>query len=101
MAENRPQNTTANHSVPSDPSAINWGNALDYWTKFTADRNQVTGNYTGTTDEILQWVACKWGIDEDVVVPRLQRHVQVPTGVRSLADRLDELAADGDHDGVR
>ena len=25
------------------------------------------GNFTGTTDEILQWVACKWGIDEDVV----------------------------------
>ena len=26
-----------------------------------------TGNYTGTTDEIIQWVACKWGIDEDIV----------------------------------
>jgi hypothetical protein len=22
---------------------------------------RVTGNYTGTTDEILQWTACKWG----------------------------------------
>src|SRR5215470_2023630 len=28
---------------------------------------RVTGNFTGTTDEILQWGACKWGIDEDVV----------------------------------
>jgi autotransporter family porin len=28
---------------------------------------RVTGNYAGTTDEIIQWVACKWGIDEDVV----------------------------------
>jgi len=28
---------------------------------------RVTGNYAGTTDEILQWAACKWGIDEDVV----------------------------------
>ncbi len=27
----------------------------------------VTGNYTGTTDQILQWAACKWGIDEDIV----------------------------------
>jgi hypothetical protein len=25
------------------------------------------GAYTGTTDQILQWVACKWGLDEDVV----------------------------------
>ncbi len=28
---------------------------------------RVSGNFTGTTDEILQWTACKWGIDEDVV----------------------------------
>lgn len=28
---------------------------------------RVTGGFVGTTDEILQWVACKWGIDEDVV----------------------------------
>jgi autotransporter family porin len=28
---------------------------------------RVTGNFTGTTDEVLQWVACKWGVDEDMV----------------------------------
>ncbi|HEU4424938.1 MAG TPA: hypothetical protein VFR67_20615 [Pilimelia sp.] len=28
---------------------------------------RVTGAYTGTTPEILQWVACKWGIDERYV----------------------------------
>jgi autotransporter family porin len=28
---------------------------------------RVTGNFTGTTDEILQWAACKWGFDEDIV----------------------------------
>lgn len=27
---------------------------------------RVTGNFTGTTDEILQWAACKWGIDENI-----------------------------------
>lgn len=26
---------------------------------------RVDGNFTGTTDEIIQWAACKWGIDED------------------------------------
>ena len=30
-------------------------------------RRQITGNYTGTTDEILQWVACKWGVDVNIV----------------------------------
>lgn len=29
--------------------------------------NRVDGQYTGTTDMILRWAACKWGIDEDVV----------------------------------
>jgi hypothetical protein len=28
---------------------------------------RVTGNFSGTTDVILQWAACKWGIDEDIV----------------------------------
>ena len=28
---------------------------------------RVTGDFTGTTDEIIQWTACKWGIDEDWV----------------------------------
>jgi len=28
---------------------------------------RVDGNFTGTTDEILQWVSCKWGIDTNLV----------------------------------
>jgi autotransporter family porin len=28
---------------------------------------RVTGNFVGTTDMILQWAACKWGLDEDIV----------------------------------
>jgi hypothetical protein len=29
--------------------------------------NRVDGNYTGSTDMILRWAACKWGIDENMV----------------------------------
>jgi autotransporter family porin len=29
--------------------------------------SRVTGNFTGTTDEAIQWAACKWGIEADVV----------------------------------
>ena len=50
--EIRPENATPNHTVGVG------GNTL---------HPRVTGNFTGTTDEILQWVACKWGIDEDIV----------------------------------
>ena len=28
---------------------------------------RVDGDFVGTTDEIIQWAACKWGIDEDIV----------------------------------
>jgi hypothetical protein len=41
-----------------------WRDADPAKTPFTA---RVTGDFTGTTDEIIQWAACKWGIDEDVV----------------------------------
>lgn len=27
----------------------------------------INGNFTGTTEDILRWAACKWGIDQDVV----------------------------------
>lgn len=30
-------------------------------------RSAVNGQFRGTTDEILQWVAIKWGIDHDLV----------------------------------
>jgi autotransporter family porin len=30
-------------------------------------RATVTGNFRGTTDEIIQWSAWKWGIDEDLM----------------------------------
>jgi autotransporter family porin len=32
-----------------------------------SDFMRVDGKFTGTTDQILRWGACKWGIDEDVV----------------------------------
>ena len=34
---------------------------------------RVSGNFNGTTDEILQWVACKWGLDEDIVRAQIAR----------------------------
>lgn len=32
-----------------------------------SDFVRVDGKFSGTTDQILRWGACKWGIDEDVV----------------------------------
>ena len=33
----------------------------------SAEFPRATGNFTGTTDEIIQWAACKWGFDEDTL----------------------------------
>lgn len=62
--EPRPDNDQANHTVASPP--YNWS-VENYWTKWRDKRAQVTGNFTGTTTEIIQWAACKWGIDEDTI----------------------------------
>src|SRR5262249_24548237 len=61
--EPRPANFWANNT---NAYAQGWrlhGSDLDAY----GYEERVTGNFTGTTDEILQWVACKWGIDEDIV----------------------------------
>ena len=52
MTENRPENATYNATKGTSPND---------------EFPRVTGNFTGTTDEVLQWAACKWGIDEDIV----------------------------------
>jgi autotransporter family porin len=44
-----------------------WGPAIGVDSRADTFRRQITGNFTGTTDEIIQWVACKWGIDENIV----------------------------------
>ena len=51
-AETRPHNATANQTR---------GNT------YHPGYPRVDGDFIGTTDEILQWVACKWGFDEDLV----------------------------------
>src|SRR3989440_6200720 len=68
--EPRPDNYTANHTVPTVSQIANlhpWDPSIGMDAKSDSLRRQITGNYTGTTDEILQWTACKWGIDVDIV----------------------------------
>ncbi len=64
--EIRPENETANRSVPQDLSMPPWP---DFWAP-SANAvfvPRIDGNFTGTTDEIIAWGACKWGIDADLV----------------------------------
>jgi hypothetical protein len=64
--EARPGNTAANLSVPRDLVLPAWP---DFWDQ-SANRlfvPRIDGQYTGTTDQIIVWGACKWGINTDVV----------------------------------
>jgi hypothetical protein len=71
--EPRPGNKTANNSYPANPSSLQWGpSATDpYWAIWRADVLKVTGHYTSpstiTTTMVIQWAACKWGLDEDTL----------------------------------
>lgn len=53
-AQNVSYNNTPGHATAPNPPFANYF-------------GRVNGSFTGTTDEIIQWTACKWGIDEDVV----------------------------------
>ena len=65
--ERRADNATANHTIPN--TAVPWARTPGqlYWRRWIALRRRVTGRYEGTTDEIIRWSACKWGVDENVV----------------------------------
>jgi hypothetical protein len=61
--EPRPENYTPNRRVPTSAELADF-RSLNASPAFYKDK--VTGNFTGTTDEIIQWAAHKWGIDEDL-----------------------------------
>jgi hypothetical protein len=61
--EPRPDNNTANHT---NVYAQGYRLTGSYLARYGYE-SRVTGNFTGTTDEIIQWAACKWGFDEDTV----------------------------------
>src|SRR6266567_6682592 len=68
--EPRPDNHAANHRVPTAQQIVGlvtWGPDNGQDAQADTPGRQITGNFTGTTDEILQWVSCKWGIDVNIV----------------------------------
>ena len=64
--ENKRSNATYNATVGNQRLASDFFGGGDPRGN-TEIAARVTGNFTGTTDEILQWAACKWGFDEDMV----------------------------------
>ncbi len=70
LVKSRPENKRSN--VTANNTRGNQGIAGDFFGGDDPRANteigvRVDGSFTGTTDEILQWAACKWGFNEDVV----------------------------------
>lgn len=67
--EPRPQNAQANQTVPTAQqiaALAPWDAKMGQNPLADSLRKQISGNFTGTTDEVLQWAACKWGIDPNI-----------------------------------
>jgi hypothetical protein len=65
--EPRPGNVQANQRRPTSTEIGTFLTKSGSWgTCGERLRTRVTGNFSGTTDEILQWAAHKWGFDEDI-----------------------------------
>lgn len=87
--EPRPSNATANYTNVYAQGYRLTGSDLNQ----EGYQQRVTGNFTGTTDEILQWGACKWGIETDIV--RAQAVQESHWRQSDLGDCNGGLAAGG------
>lgn len=66
--EVRPANVPFNNSEPTISQLLEFYKHPVFGASPPAsDFFRVDGRYTGSTDMILRWAACKWGVDEDVM----------------------------------
>ena len=55
---------SSNNQTWTTPSYFYKNAARTVSTNGSAYANSVNGNYTGSTQDIIRWSACKWGVDE-------------------------------------
>jgi hypothetical protein len=63
-----PQNTPYNETVPASGELASFYQQPLWNSEAPAsDFSNVDGNFTGTTDQIIRWASCKWGLDENAM----------------------------------
>lgn len=65
IKENKGVNATANRATGQRVDGSLFGGDTAEAARTIAPR--IDGNFTGSTQQILRWTACKWGIDENIV----------------------------------
>jgi hypothetical protein len=87
--EPRPGNYRANHRMPARRVRLGHPDFDARWNRRYAPR--ITGRFVGTTDEIIQWAACKWGLSDDL----LRAQAKVESSWRQDAEGDLERRANG------
>ncbi len=66
-SELHPENTVANNTVPTAAQlAVFQAQPMNFvGAPPNSDFANVNGNYTGSTDMVIRWASCKWGLDEN------------------------------------
>lgn len=64
--EPRALNSAANRRTPTDSELTAYRSAANDWGRCNSFHTKVTGGFTGTTDEIIQWAAAKWGFEPEL-----------------------------------
>jgi hypothetical protein len=66
--ELQPDNATANQTAPTGAELSNFHSNPTFIDDLpVADFQNIDGNFTGTTDQIIRWASCKWGLDENAM----------------------------------
>lgn len=90
--EPRPENGTYNRTVPADLTLVPKrvaDRAYDpRWNRYVQDR--VSGDFTGTTDQIFQWAAVKWGLPDNVL--RVVAYMESDWMQSNAGDEVDDAA---------
>jgi len=84
--ETHPDNREMNASTGGPTVSID--GADEVWNAELAPR--ITGNFAGTTEDLLRWVSCKWGFDEDFV--RARAWTESSWRVTTAGDETDDVA---------
>jgi autotransporter family porin len=74
--EPRPSNNEYNQRRPTAAQLaqlVPWDSNLGFDARAVALGRRVSGQASGSTDDILRWAACKWGFDEDWVRAEVTR----------------------------
>jgi len=67
FGERVPANTTPNHTVIPWYTNLHFGPWINQTPEMRANFLRVTGHFAGTTDEVIEWAACKWGLDQNII----------------------------------